>query len=473
MYYEYWGMQRAPFDNVPDPSLYWSENSSAEDAVSETLFAIEEGNDCLAVITGDVGTGKTMCLRVILNELDPKKYRIAFITNPDLSSLQLMREIVAQLKNEKNVTRYKDELMEEFNSILFECANKGQKVVIFIDEANVMSPTQLHSLRLMTNLQDDQQNLIIFVLAGQRELGKRLESKPLENLYQRIGVYCRIHGMSGPDEVQRYLAHRIQSCGGSPNIFTKEASEAIWNYSHRGVPRLVNKIAKLCLKAGETNQAKQIDVDMVKAIASMFEREKGSFSMDLQEEDFSEGEDKEQVEAKESDTSLGIPDLHEPASPDLQIAGEPALPTPQVPGEPPFPTHQMHRESVPTGPQAQGRQAPQPPQKIPREPVLTAPQINFQQSPVNLRQEDQSQLQQDGEMESLLQGLSDQVRNQLYSMGDKQLMDLAGKMAVQHIQQTQQKSAEDPVTVWHMVKSRIFTALKSMQDPNRYYTTQS
>ena len=218
MYYEYWGMKKAPFDNVPDPTLYWQKNNSLENAICEILFTINEGNDCLAVMVGDIGTGKTLGLRVILNELDQKKYRFAFITNPDLSQTQLIREIIGQLKNKKIETHFKDQLMEEFNTILFECANQGQKVVIFIDEANVMSTTKLHNFRLLTNLQDDRKNMVIFVLAGQKELGKRLESSALENLYQRIGVYCRIKGLEGPEAVREYISHRIQLCGGSHEI---------------------------------------------------------------------------------------------------------------------------------------------------------------------------------------------------------------------------------------------------------------
>lgn len=67
MYYEYWGMQKAPFDNVPDPSMYVESHTSVENAVAETLFAIEEGNECIAVIVGDIGSGKTLSLRLILD----------------------------------------------------------------------------------------------------------------------------------------------------------------------------------------------------------------------------------------------------------------------------------------------------------------------------------------------------------------------------------------------------------------------
>ncbi len=387
MYYEYWGMKKAPFDNVPDPSLYWSENNSLEDAISEILFAIEEGNDCLAVLTGKIGSGKTLGLRIILNELDPEKYRIAFITNPDLSSVQLMREIIGQLKNKKITNRYKDQLLEELNTTLFDCANKGQKVIIFIDEANVMNTAQLHNLRLMTNLQDDQQNMIIFVLAGQEELGKRLESKALENLYQRIGVYCRVKGLTGPETVQQYLSHRIKICEGSPEIFSPEAYEAIWLHSGQGVPRLINKIAKLCLKAGETNQIKKIDAEMVHTIASMFERVKPLL---------------------------------------------PQIPQQKNPAKNKKPPSQSDNHKV------------------------------F--SPVT-----QTQFHGDAMVIDLIEGLSPQIRNQLQSMEDKQLVDLAGKMAIQLIQKKGQKSADDPVIVWHSIKGRIYSALKSIQEPKRYH----
>ena len=69
MYYEYWGLHKAPFDNVPDPSMYVESHSAVENAVAETLFAIEEGNECIAVIVGDVGSGKTLSLRLILDSL--------------------------------------------------------------------------------------------------------------------------------------------------------------------------------------------------------------------------------------------------------------------------------------------------------------------------------------------------------------------------------------------------------------------
>src|SRR5512146_2100944 len=115
MYYEYWGLKKPPFDNVPDPTMYVESHASVENTIAETLFAIEEGNECIAVIVGDVGLGKTLSLRLILDSLAPEKYRVAFITNPDMSFIQLLREIVGQLTGSQCEIRSKMALLETFN----------------------------------------------------------------------------------------------------------------------------------------------------------------------------------------------------------------------------------------------------------------------------------------------------------------------------------------------------------------------
>jgi len=114
-YYAYWSLTKPPFDNVPDPEMYFDMHASVENAVSETLFAIEEGNECLAVIVGDVGLGKTMALRVILDSLEPEKYRIAFVTNPDMTFIQLMKEIIGQLTGEQCTESTREPILEIFN----------------------------------------------------------------------------------------------------------------------------------------------------------------------------------------------------------------------------------------------------------------------------------------------------------------------------------------------------------------------
>jgi len=272
MYTDYWGLKKPPFDNVPDPSMYVESHASVENTIAETLFAIEEGNECLTVIVGDVGLGKTLSLRMILDSLDHEKYKIAFVTNPDMSFVQLLKEIIGQLTGKQCERRGKIDLLETFNKLLFETIDEGKKVLIFIDEANAISPANLESLRLLTNMQDDTRNLFTIVLAGQMELASRLEHPKRANLFQRIGTYNRIDKIESEELVKNYVETRVKLAGGTRSLFSDDAIHWLWEYSDHGVPRLVNKIAKLCLKAGETNRFDVISGDVVKQIGERFEK---------------------------------------------------------------------------------------------------------------------------------------------------------------------------------------------------------
>jgi len=272
MYFDYWGLKKPPFDNVPDPSMYVASHTSVENTIAETLFAIEEGNECIAVIVGDVGLGKTMSLRMVIDSLEPSKYKIAFITNPDIPFIQLLREIIGQLTGQQCEEKRKVDLLEIFNKLLFQTADEGKKVLIFIDEANAMSPANLESLRLLTNMQDDSRNLFTIVLAGQIELARRLEHPRRANLFQRIGTYCNIERIESEELVKTYVETRLALAGATKKIFTDDAISAIWIYSENGVPRLINKICKLCMKAGETNSLQVIDGNIVMQISERFQK---------------------------------------------------------------------------------------------------------------------------------------------------------------------------------------------------------
>ena len=272
MYYEYWGLNKPPFDNVPDPTMYVESHASVENTITETLFAVEEGNECLAVIIGDVGLGKTLCLRLILDNLAQDNYKVAFLTNPDMSFVQLMREIVGQLTGQPCEIKKRNDLMETFNKILFQTADAGKKVLLFIDEANALPPRNLESLRLLTNMQEDNRNLLTIIMAGQMELAQRLEHPSRANFFQRIGIYCRVDKIQSPDLVRDYVETRLKRAGTTKKIFTDEAIDVLWEYSDHGVPRLINKFCKLCLKAGETNGFQIIDGMTAKQMAERFQK---------------------------------------------------------------------------------------------------------------------------------------------------------------------------------------------------------
>ena len=266
MYYEYWGLQKPPFDNVPDPSMYVDCHISMENAIAETLFGIKEGDECIAVIVGDVGLGKTLSLRMIIDSLDPEKYKIALITNPAMSFIQLLKEIIGQITGKHCSVKKKIDLLEIFNNLIFDTENEGKRILIFIDEANAIAPANLENLRLLTNMQMDQANLFTIILAGQIELAHRLEHPKRANLFQRVGTYSRIDKMESPGLLRIYVESRLRLAGGVRKIFTDDAISALWEQSDYGVPRLINKIAKLSLKAAETNDLSEINDDVINQI---------------------------------------------------------------------------------------------------------------------------------------------------------------------------------------------------------------
>lgn len=280
-YYEYWKLDKRPFDNVPDPVMYFDGNPTLDDAVAEILFGIEESEECLVVLVGEVGLGKTLSLRLVLDGLDTAKHSIVFINNPAMTFNQLLREIVGQLTGEVCKIRSKDRLLEEFNNLLFVEADKHRKVLIFIDEANVLKPADLQNLRLLTTMQEDDKNLFTLILTGQPLLAKRLESREMQNLTQRIGIYCELEPFPSCEVVGQYINSRLQKANARSMIFTEDAIWAIW-YTTNGVPRLINRLCNLCLKAGQTHELDIIDDTIVKLVAQRLPEAKSFTTLENQ-----------------------------------------------------------------------------------------------------------------------------------------------------------------------------------------------
>jgi general secretion pathway protein A len=271
-YYEYWGLKKPPFDNVPDQEMYFDRHRSMKNAVTETLCAIEDGDECLAVIIGDEGLGKTMTLRVIFDSLAKEKHRLAYVNNSNRSFMQLLKEIVSQLSGESCTESRRKQILEVFNQLLLKTRAAGKKVLIFMDEANEMKPSTLKALGCLTNMQGGDKTLFTIVLAGQLELAQRLEHPKYTNLFQRIGVYCHLTKIESQDLMREYIEHRLMRAGTSRRIFTDDAYEAIWEYAEHGVPRLINKVAKLALKAARTQALEVINANVVRQIGSRCDR---------------------------------------------------------------------------------------------------------------------------------------------------------------------------------------------------------
>lgn len=419
MYFDYWGLKKPPFDNVPDPSMYVASHSSVENTIAETLFAIEEGNECIAVIVGDVGLGKTMSLRMVIDSLEPSKFKIAFITNPDIPFIQLLREIIGQLTGQQCEEKRKVDLLEIFNKLLFQTADEGKKVLIFIDEANAMSPANLESLRLLTNMQDDNRNLFTIVLAGQIELARRLEHPRRANLFQRIGTYCNIERIESEELVKNYVETRLALAGATKKIFTDEAINAIWVYSENGVPRLINKICKLSMKAGETNNLQEIDGDIVRQISERFQKLTGpAIPQRKPRVRFSE-----EVNLDEPDEIAEKKDIAEPVNNEEQKVVV------------------LHEKF------AQQESPPSPVSATPSEPSIEAEEVTIGKYGINV-------------------SIPPHIMEQAQTYTEEHRSKLAGVLAAQTMQKHPQLTVSvdmDPVTIWSDIRECIL--LKLRQEP--------
>jgi general secretion pathway protein A len=198
-------------------------------------------------ITGEVGAGKSTMCRAVLEELGDS-CATALILNPVMTSIQLLRSILRELGlSDRGNDRVR--LLERLNEHLLECARADRDVVLFIDEAQDMSPGLLEEVRLLSNLETDDRKLVQIVLIGQPELRAALDRPELRQLRQRITVRYHL-GPLGRDEVAAYIGHRLQVAGsnGRPT-FSRSALRAITRYS-RGVPRLINAVCDKAMLCG-------------------------------------------------------------------------------------------------------------------------------------------------------------------------------------------------------------------------------
>ncbi|MCG9680987.1 AAA family ATPase [Vibrio sp. Isolate23] len=239
MYLEHFGLTQFPFHLTPNTELFLGLEPHYE-AIQTVQSAIEMGEG-LIKITGEVGTGKTMVCRILVNQLS-QTVQLVYLPNPALSGDELRRAIATEL--EVSITA-DTTLVEDIQAKLIEFARNGSQVVVFVDEAQALSDEALEVLRLFGNLETEYHKLIQIVLLGQPELDERLEQHHLRQLRQRITFSARLRTLT-VSEVVAYIDNRLEKSGGEAGIFTVHQKKAIWKAS-RGIPRLINQICHKCL----------------------------------------------------------------------------------------------------------------------------------------------------------------------------------------------------------------------------------
>jgi len=251
MYTEYFNLKEKPFKLTPDPKyLYMSENHNKTlTTIAELLYTVKEEVG-FAAVTGEVGTGKTTICRIFVNYINrlKDKYRIAYIYNPNVDSLELYQTINREL-GLKHDSAGRNELHQILVDFLLAEKKAGRSVILLIDEAQNLAPSILEQIRLISNLETETQKLIQIILVGQPELSAMLASKSLRQLNQRISVRCNLTPLSFRDMVG-YIRHRLSVAGGKHlmKIFTWPSLIYIYMIT-RGVPRLTNIVCDRALLA--------------------------------------------------------------------------------------------------------------------------------------------------------------------------------------------------------------------------------
>ncbi|WP_017221676.1 ExeA family protein [Moritella dasanensis] len=258
MYKAHFGLTEAPFGLTPNTQFYHPLVPHFE-ALQVLTTALASGEGFIKV-TGEVGTGKTLICRKLLNELGDN-YVIAYLPNPYLTPNEIRVAVASELSVDTSLDQH--QLTEALNHRLIALSAEGKQVVLLIDEAQMLPHETLEALRLISNLETETKKLMQVVLFGQPELDVRLKQDNLRQLRQRITFSYQLRPLL-VNETSSYVEHRLTVSGyrGAP-LFEAKALRLLHQASG-GIPRLINVLAHKCLMLSYGQNVRNISAKLVK-----------------------------------------------------------------------------------------------------------------------------------------------------------------------------------------------------------------
>jgi type II secretory pathway predicted ATPase ExeA len=257
MFEDFYGLTAKPFSKTPDPKFLFLSRSH-EEALARLQYAVEEKE--MILLTGEVGCGKTTLTRALMDILDAR-YRVITIINPVLSPAQFLRTIAKRM-DISVPSAFKADLLDAIYERVYHDHETGMTHVIIIDEAQLIpSKDTFEEIRLLTNFQLDDANLLSVVLVGQTDLRRRLAHKTYLPLRQRIGLFYHL-GPISESEMQGYISFRLKKSGREEVLFTEGALASLHRHSG-GIPRVINSIATSALLDGFSKEVTLIDEPLI------------------------------------------------------------------------------------------------------------------------------------------------------------------------------------------------------------------
>ena len=245
MYHEFYGLKQAPFKITPDTRLFFPGGSRGE-ILEALVYAISSGEGIVKVV-GEVGSGKTMLCRMLEVRL-PDQVEIVYLPNPSLTPEDILHNIALEMGVKVDPAANRIHVMQDLHQCLLERHADNRRVVVFVEEAQAMPLETLEEIRLLSNLETQQDKLLQIVLFGQPELDRNLNVRSIRQLRERITHSFSLPPLTG-DDVKQYVRFRLNAVGyRGPDMFEQSAYKAIAGAS-RGLTRRVNILADKSLLA--------------------------------------------------------------------------------------------------------------------------------------------------------------------------------------------------------------------------------
>lgn len=260
MYEAYYEMKHTPFTNgIPADDLYMS------GMLDETLGRLEYAarHQLFAVVTADVGCGKTTAIRRFTSELDGSRYVVLYISDSNLTPRWFYKGMLDQLGIEAKFYRgdAKRQLHQQLEIIR---GSQNKSVVTIVDEAHLLDKESIEEIRFLLNCRMDSHNPMALILVGQNELWDKLKLQRYAAVRQRIDLKCELSPYDRA-QTEEYIQAHLKYAGGRTDIFTDKALDEIYKYSS-GAPRAINKVCTHCLMSAAQQKKKLIDDHHVRAV---------------------------------------------------------------------------------------------------------------------------------------------------------------------------------------------------------------
>lgn len=270
MYKSFYNLARNPFDLTPDPTCFVPTVRHNE-ALAALYYGIRRHKG-LVVVTGEVGTGKTLMLRCLLQLFkESSEIAYAYLFNCRLSAHEFLHYTAADFALNVDAQQSKGTLLLELSKYVTSRGLQGLTTVLVVDEAHNLSTELLEEIRLLSNLETNDDKLLQIILVGQPELDLKLDSFELRPLKQRIALRAHLAPLDEQD-TDRYIVERLSIAGGGlpkDPLFSPEAVKAIHQFS-RGYPRLINTICENALITGYARQLRTITPEVILGVAKDF-----------------------------------------------------------------------------------------------------------------------------------------------------------------------------------------------------------